>query len=221
MSAHIRSPEAATWVAVFADPPCYRRGLSAALEEAGYRVAEPVDIDTWAVEHVERVASAALVTVESRQTTALEPFRLGGASIVAIIRHPTADDYRQAILRGVAGAVDWAATPGVVLDVLAAALRGFTLLPLEIARMMSLSRISSEPSDAEVTWLRLLAQGTTISRLAQRYHYSEREMYRRLNHLYARIGVGGRIEAIAWLSGETSSPLTVPPDRHGPDGCSS
>ncbi|MEU4742385.1 LuxR C-terminal-related transcriptional regulator, partial [Actinosynnema sp. NPDC023658] len=55
----------------------------------------------------------------------------------------------------------------------------------------------SEALDAdELTWLRRLATGGTVAQVAAHAGYSERAMYRMLNGLYRRMGVGSRLEAI-------------------------
>ena len=51
-------------------------------------------------------------------------------------------------------------------------------------------------SDEEMTWLRRLSQGVTIADRAREVEHSEREMYRLLAALYARMGVHGKTEAL-------------------------
>jgi NarL family two-component system response regulator YdfI len=54
----------------------------------------------------------------------------------------------------------------------------------------------SAPPAQQVTWLRRLAAGWTVARLASDAGYSERAMYRLLHALYRQIGVHTRLEAI-------------------------
>jgi DNA-binding NarL/FixJ family response regulator len=93
-------------------------------------------------------------------------------------------------------------SPGTPLDavlaVLAAALDGQVLLPLEIAVTLSHSDVDpSTFSPQELTWLRLLAAGATTNALAARSRLSDRTIHRRLADLYSRMGVHNRAEAIA------------------------
>jgi DNA-binding CsgD family transcriptional regulator len=51
-------------------------------------------------------------------------------------------------------------------------------------------------SDREIEWLRTLAAGSTVARLAEGVGYSERAMFRLLRDLYQRLGVKSRTEAL-------------------------
>jgi DNA-binding CsgD family transcriptional regulator len=48
----------------------------------------------------------------------------------------------------------------------------------------------------ELTWLRSLAAGETVTELSLSLGYSERELYRRLRRLYTRMGASGRTDAL-------------------------
>ena len=68
------------------------------------------------------------------------------------------------------------------------------------------SRIPSSPDPQawitgdEAEWLRALADGATVAALAERIGYSERETFRMLGELYAKVGVRNRTEAIIWAT---------------------
>ena len=51
-------------------------------------------------------------------------------------------------------------------------------------------------SRVEADWLRALGRGTTVTALAGRSSYSEREVYRRLGALYRKLGARNRAEAL-------------------------
>jgi DNA-binding NarL/FixJ family response regulator len=51
-------------------------------------------------------------------------------------------------------------------------------------------------SGRQVSWLRTLAAGATVTRLADLEGYSERAMYRMLQRLYVQMGVRTRTEAL-------------------------
>lgn len=75
-----------------------------------------------------------------------------------------------------------------------------TLLPIRVARTMAGdTRPRTQPDaigDTELSWFRDLAAGKTVAELAGRMGYSEREMYRRLQRMYGRIGASGRTDAL-------------------------
>lgn len=121
-----------------------------------------------------------------------------GITVVALLRTVTAARYASVLAAGAAGAVDWAASAAEIVEALKAALDGRCLLPLEVARSLAATGgRESRLTAAEFDWLRSLSQGVKVASLAERYHYSEREMFRRLRGLYGRLGVDGRHQAIS------------------------
>jgi DNA-binding NarL/FixJ family response regulator len=52
------------------------------------------------------------------------------------------------------------------------------------------------PSSREIGWLRDLANGVSVGRIAEGAGYSERMMFRLLRDLYARLGARNRTEAL-------------------------
>jgi DNA-binding NarL/FixJ family response regulator len=80
------------------------------------------------------------------------------------------------------------ATRGV-LSLSIVALRTTTALP-------HASRSAAPPSDEELSWLRALSHGDTVTAIAEATHLSERVLYRRLGRLYRKLGVEGRTQAL-------------------------
>jgi DNA-binding NarL/FixJ family response regulator len=82
-----------------------------------------------------------------------------------------------------------------------------------VTALISSSRLqpdTEEPLEHEERrWLRQLASGMTVARLANTAGYSERAMYRLLNGVYDRLGVTNRTEALmranalGWIGTET------------------
>jgi len=77
------------------------------------------------------------------------------------------------------------------------------LLPVSLGQgLVSAPPTGSERDDwltpAETAWLRALALGQAVGRIAMDSGLSERTMYRRLTEVFDRIGVAGRSEASAW-----------------------
>ncbi|MET7352313.1 MULTISPECIES: hypothetical protein [Streptomyces] len=82
-----------------------------------------------------------------------------------------------------------------------ATLDGEAVMPTDVADLLVTGRggrasRGSVPSTEQITWLRRLSDGWTVSRLASDTGYSERAMYRLLRTFYQRIGVSSRLEAI-------------------------
>ena len=186
-------------VAVADSAPAYRRGLSLALERAGFApVEEPDDLVAWAGGGGCR---ALLLTV--RSASDWEPARCLAASnpelvLVVLLVDPTSDRHAEALRTGARGVTAWDATPEAIVEVLAAAVRGYALLPSGIAMARGQPPFFDPDwvTAEEIDWLRLLAGGATIHELADKVGYSERAFYRILHGLYGRMRVSSRTEAI-------------------------
>jgi DNA-binding NarL/FixJ family response regulator len=85
-----------------------------------------------------------------------------------------------------------------IVGVVRAAADGHTLMPRDIARTLCRPRNGPPPqlSPREREWLLRLADSWTVGGLARRAGYSEREMYRLLADVYARLGASNRTEAL-------------------------
>jgi DNA-binding CsgD family transcriptional regulator len=98
------------------------------------------------------------------------------------------------------------AQPELVRRVFEDAVGGSCLLPIEVvqAPTSSAARPAGEeaarPTPQELGWLRQLAGGTTVGRLAHEAGYSEQAMFRLLRELYRKIGARNRTEALVLSS---------------------
>ena len=188
-------------VAVADSAPSYRRGLSLALERGGFApVEEPDDPVAWA-----GVGGCRALLLTVRSASDWEPARCLAESnpelvLIVLLVDPTSDRHAEALRAGARGVTAWDATPEAIVDVLAAAVRGYTLLPSGIASAMARGQPPFFDPDwvtaEETDWLRLLASGATIHELADKVGYSERAFYRILHGLYGRMRVSNRTEAI-------------------------
>lgn len=182
-------------VAVVDPVPAYRRGLVAALQDAGFDAHE----DAVQGRGVGPRLDALLVTVEPATVDAdLEPPR-GVGCVVALVQDTSVDTYLEALRCGARSAVAWSAAPELVAQVVEAAISGHALLPAEV--LASLARrvpggAALDVSDEERHWLCVLAEGSTVGQLAAEGRRSERGMHRLLHDLYARMRVTKRSEAI-------------------------
>jgi DNA-binding NarL/FixJ family response regulator len=178
--------------------PLFARGLTAVLGEAGFDVAEEAQVDRWSRESGDRLVvtlddEAPLRRVEQLQV------RLPGLLSVALLQDASPSGYARALAR-CTGAVPLDAELEDLVDVVRAAARGRAVLPAGVARQLAAGAMLDDAapvlSGQQVGWLRELGNGATVASLAKSAGYSEREMYRLLSALYARLGGTTRTEAL-------------------------
>jgi DNA-binding NarL/FixJ family response regulator len=183
-------------VLVVHEAPAYRRGVAAGLREAGFDVREASRLS--AADNHWDVCLLAVGPAPNHETIAATG--APGRPTVALLASPKPADYQLALLGGAAGAVAQDADVRQILDVIDAALRDETLLPIEIARALAEGSVAIpdtiEISDQVAEWLRALSKGVPIATIARNSGYSERQMYRQMQQLYRRIGARNRGEAI-------------------------
>lgn len=125
--------------------------------------------------------------------------------VIAVVEDLSLSEYATQIRAGAKAVLGRDEPTEALLSVLDAALAERSALPFWLARSLA-ARIPIGPAagewvtDVEAAWLRHLAAGTTVAKLAETVGYSEREMFRMLGELYARIGVQNRTEAIIWAT---------------------
>lgn len=106
-----------------------------------------------------------------------------------------------AIRAGARSVLVRAATVPALQRVVSSTFDGDAVMPADVADLLVAERGGRPPRRLappaqQVVWLRRLADGWTVARLASDTGYSERAMYRLLRELYRQIGVGSRLEAI-------------------------
>ena len=193
------APDTAAEVVVLDQCPAYRRGVAAALDEAGFRVRKPEDLHAWAGGEGARAVLATFTPDERELVARLRQAR-AGVVIIAVLDTTGSDGYREALQGGATAAVSRNAPLPEIVRVLHAAIAGWTLLPSEVARSLaanpSLATHTTILSDDQMRWIRLLAGGKTVAQLAEIVGYSERAMHRHLRELYGRLGARNRTEAL-------------------------
>jgi DNA-binding NarL/FixJ family response regulator len=188
-------------VAIVERLPAYRHGLALGLAEHGFSVEERsalydeiADFDVLVVTVDERADWSALA--ELAQT----PER---PALVALLENPCVAHYRRALCLGLEGAVPREAAIEQIVGAVEAALTGIMLLPSPIARQLADGSGVDEPlpiSDCEIGWLRAMAEGATIAKMALAARYSERQMHRLIANLYKRIGAANRQQALVFAA---------------------
>jgi DNA-binding NarL/FixJ family response regulator len=184
------------------DPlPAFRYGIMAALGDAGFESEAPDDLLAWINDEQHKVV---LMTLRSRgDWDLLGQLRRSrpDVTVVAVLEEADVGAFVRAITAGAASAVQRDAPPETVRQVFEAALRGTSLLPIEVVRMLASPGeapppVQDMPDPREIEWLQELARGATVAQLADRAGYSERAMFRLLRSLYAKLHVGSRTEAL-------------------------
>ena len=183
----------------------FRRGLQRGLLEAGLPAEEAEDLRAWARLGGRR-AAVITASLPSEASRVLEARALDPELIVVIIADscsPAA--VVQALRSGAAACVSRSSSFEELIEVVRLAMRGTTLMPTELAhQIMTTVRVAPPEcpvSARETDWIRSLAHGRTVTKLAQDSGYSEREMYRILHQTYGRMGVRNRTEALVRAAG--------------------
>lgn len=182
--------------------PVFRQGLLAALADLGFATEVVEDPMRFSKRPGRRLLLLS-VCDDADLNPLSQPGQLPGCQFVAVLGNPSPQAYTQAICSGAATAVSQDAGIEHIRDAVLAALQGLTLLPTNVVRSIALSddgRGEGGLSGEEARWLRFLARGGTVTQLARASGFSEREMYRRLKHVYRRLGVETRAQALVRAS---------------------
>ncbi|MFD0686014.1 response regulator transcription factor [Actinomadura fibrosa] len=188
-------------VAVVDPVPLFRHGVVAALSSAGHLVEEPADALAWVRE---RPGGTVLLTLDSAEEldrlTAMCRVR-PRPLIVALLTGANSSLGAQAVRAGARSVVARTATVTTLRRAVDATLDGEAVMPAGVADLLVTGRGGQPPrrpapSAQQVAWLRQLAEGWTVARLAAEAGYSERAMYRMLKQLYRQLGAATRLEAM-------------------------
>jgi DNA-binding NarL/FixJ family response regulator len=184
------------------DPlPMFRRGVANVMQNSGYDVESPEDLLAWTAVGGDR-AVVLLTLLRPADWTLLVTLResRSAVTLIAVIENGDLALSVRALGSGAVGVMAREADFDTVRDVLAAAISGRSVLPVEVVRALTATRDVQRPDrippETEISWIRQLTQGMTVARLAERAGYSERMMFRLLRDLYQRWGVANRTEAI-------------------------
>jgi DNA-binding NarL/FixJ family response regulator len=183
------------------DPfPVFRQGIMAILGDIGLQPEAPSDLRVWAQDEECRIVLLTLRNAADWTLLSELCQRAGGGLVVvAVLDDAGVADYVRAITAGAAGPLPRDATASAVRAAFEAAMDGKTLLPIDVLHALAQRPQHvepSEPSVVEIGWLRDLAQGVSVARLADRAGYSERMMFRLLRDVYAKVGAASRTEAL-------------------------
>jgi DNA-binding NarL/FixJ family response regulator len=189
-------------------PPIYRHGLSAGLSAAGMTctpLSTSAELSALLADQPRipgQSGDAVVVVVPADQAldvlTVVREASGEEAPTVHVVEEATAEACAEALRVGATGVVALDAELNQVIGVVRAAAGGQTLLPRQIAKALCRQQAGPVPQllPRERDWLRHLADSGTVASLARTVGYSEREMYRLLGGVYARLGASNRTEAL-------------------------
>lgn len=189
------------------DPlPMFGRGIAEVMRDADHEVEFPGDLFAWSEDAGPHLISLTLLGPPDWTLLAALRDSRPRTAVVAVIENSDVDRCVRALTSGAVGVMAREADAGTVRSVLSAAASGRSLLPADVVRALTSPPRSPQagpvPTEIEISWIRLLAQGFTVARLAAHAGYSERMMFRVLRALYERWGVANRTEAIVHARGK-------------------
>lgn len=184
-------------VGVFNTAPIYAIGLAKALSD--YRVESIADLVSWMKRH--RGAPVLVGVHGTADLDLLVDVKIAQPEsvLVTVLDNFEVQTVQASLRAGATGSVDVRASAEAVRLAISGALAQCTVLPTPLTMRMVDGQSRTRPSsiaEDELGWLRGLLDGETVAQLGRRVGYSEREMYRRLRRLYARMGVSGRAQAM-------------------------
>lgn len=189
-------------VAVVSRLPALRRGFVTLLDETGFLPAEPEDVADWVSDPDNRVLLLAAAGIDEVGLVIDLTAKRDDVVLVVLLPEVTPRIVRDAVLAGVTSVTSWDASRDEVVSLLHAAMASRSVVPTSMLQgLIKGARVKQGSVDItreEEEWLRALARGETVSQLAGRIAYSEREVYRLLRALYERLGVRSRTEALVW-----------------------
>lgn len=199
---------AALRVLVVDDHPVVRQGTRRILEEAGFEVVAEADTAERALELAEA----------TRPQVVLADVRLPGTSGIELTaelrrRHPSVrvlvlssyanPSYVKAALgAGSSGYMLKTASDEELVSAVRAVSLGATVLDAAVsAELVSdASPTARALTDRELEIVELVARGLASKDVAARLQVSKRTVDAHLSHLYTKLGVGSRVELVAWAT---------------------
>lgn len=207
-------PAVSLHVAVVDPLPIFRHGVSAILSAAGHTVEAPHDVVAWAYDRQNCLVLLSLCTEHDWGVLAELCSGVSSRLVIALVDDGPELGVR-AVRTGARSVLPHEVTVRSLERAVAATIDGEAVMPAGVAHTLA-GGVRPAParrpalSAEQVSWLRELAGGSTVARLASEAGYSERAMFRLLQGLYRKLGARSRIEAIlraqelGWLRGDPS-----------------
>ena len=188
-------------VAVSDPLPLFRQGVLGCLDDVLIEPEAPSDLVSWARNPDRRVILLTVMAAADWKLLADLCDVRPEVVIVVLLADVSVASYLRAISAGAAGAMPRAGSGTQLRAVFEAAVAGDALLPAEVVRALArggpeAQTSADHPTAKEISWLRDLADGVSVARIAEHSDYSERMMFRLLRALYQRLGAANRREAL-------------------------
>ncbi len=123
-----------------------------------------------------------------------------GVPLIVLLPNANSAEYWEMLNSGASAVLPVNAELAELVNAAVGVLSGLVVLPKLAAADQAFAGTPHPPdvmlNDQEVTWLKALAQGATVTHIAHDAGYSERSMYRRLGILYKRLKVRNRTQAL-------------------------
>lgn len=176
------------------------------MSSAGHTVESPADVVAWAGVVGRGVV---LLTLEAEQDWELLQRLRDHAPALAVIALTTEESTVlgvRAVRAGARSVLPRQVTAQALRRTVEATSDGQAVVPAEVVTALASGTAGTDARPREagppvvdperMSWLRQLADGSTVAQLAGRVGYSERAMFRMLQALYKEMGVRTRIQAI-------------------------
>jgi DNA-binding NarL/FixJ family response regulator len=187
------------------DPlPMFGNGVAEAMRGVGYDVELPDDLFAWTGSAGRHLILLTLLGPADWTLLAELHDARPQTTLIAVLENGDVMRSVRALAAGAVSVLAREADTETVRGVLSAAAFGRSLLPIDVVRELTSPQrrpIEHVPTETEIAWIRQLAHGFTVARLAEHVGYSERMMFRALRALYLRWGVANRTEAIVHARG--------------------
>ncbi|MCU1373814.1 MAG: Response regulator receiver protein [Actinomycetia bacterium] len=128
-----------------------------------------------------------------------DALRLAGApvSVLALVEDPYPALVAELVAAGARGVLARDSDPVTIAGAAIAIAGGCSVLPGQTGMP---GGGPTPLTERELSWMRALARGEPIGGLAKAEGYSEREMYRKLQRIYRKVGAPGRTAALVALA---------------------
>ncbi|KOX24430.1 response regulator receiver protein [Saccharothrix sp. NRRL B-16348] len=179
--------------------PVFQQGVSAVLAGAGYAVETPADVVAWVRRSTSSVVLLTVLSEDDWDVLSRLCGTLGAQVVIAVLDGDPAASGARAVRLGARSVLPRSVSVDALRQTVDATIGGQAVMPAAVAAALaagSQTDAHSPLSADQLSWLRDLAGGTTVARLASRAGYSERAMFRLLRVLYRQMGVSGRLQAV-------------------------
>lgn len=184
-----------------ADPlPVFRHGLKEILRGAGFESEAPDDLVAWVNDRQTKVVILTLLSESDWHLMESLARMTADLRLVALLEQMSVTASVRALRAGAVCVMARDTSPALLRERFQAVLRGEPIVPVDVLRALT-APVTTEPlpegpSAQDRDWLRKLAKGMTVNRLATEAGYSERMMFRLLRDLYTRLGASNRTDAL-------------------------